>query len=82
MHCHDRVTPGVCLGIELTVRLDLDNEPQADIILRLEETVGGETDITADGYLQGEIDQGLATLQSDLNTSDHQRCVQTLTDRQ
>ncbi|UZQ53099.1 Uma2 family endonuclease [Trichothermofontia sichuanensis B231] len=46
-------TPGVCLGIEPTVRLDLDNEPQPDIVLRLDETVGGQSSLTADGYLQG-----------------------------
>lgn len=46
-------TPGVCLGIEPTVRLDLDNEPQPDIVLRLDETVGGQSSLTADGYVQG-----------------------------
>ncbi len=43
-------TPGVCLGIKLTVRLDLDNEPQPDLVLYLEESIGGETNITADDF--------------------------------
>lgn len=46
-------TPGTRSGIEPTVRLDLDNEPQPDIVLRLDETVGGQSSLTADGYVQG-----------------------------
>lgn len=34
-------TPGVRLGIEPTVRLDLDNEPQPDIVLIVDEAAGG-----------------------------------------
>lgn len=46
-------TPGLRLGIEPTVRLDLDNEPQPDIVLLLDETVGGKAYLTEDGYLEG-----------------------------
>ncbi|NJL55101.1 Uma2 family endonuclease [bacterium] len=46
-------TPGTLTGVEPTVRLDLDNEPQPDIVLFLDETVGGQARLTADGYLEG-----------------------------
>lgn len=46
-------TPGLLSGIEPTVRLDLDNEPQPDIVLLLPETVGGSARPTDDGYLDG-----------------------------
>ncbi len=46
-------TPGLLLGIEPTVRLDLDNEPQPDIVLILDEAVGGQARLTQDGYLEG-----------------------------
>lgn len=46
-------TPGLLLGIEPTVRLDLDNEPQPDIVLVLDEALGGRSRLTEDGYLEG-----------------------------
>ena len=46
-------TPGLLLGIEPTVRLDLDNELQPDIVLILDEAMGGRTRLTEDGYLEG-----------------------------
>jgi len=46
-------TPGVRLGIEPTVRLDMDNEPRPDGVLLLDETVGGQSRIDADGYVVG-----------------------------
>lgn len=46
-------TPGTQSGIEPTVRLDLDNEPQPDILLILNEAVGGRAKLTDDGYLEG-----------------------------
>jgi len=46
-------TPGLRLGIEPTIRLDLDNEPQPDIVLILDEVVGGKARLTTDGYLEG-----------------------------
>jgi Uma2 family endonuclease len=47
------MTPGLLLGIEPTVRLDLDNEPQPDIVLILDEAIGGRARLTEDGYLEG-----------------------------
>ena len=46
-------TPGTLSGIEPTVRLDLDNEPQPDIVLILDESVGGQSRLTEEGYLEG-----------------------------
>lgn len=44
-------TPGVGLADNTTVRLDADNEPQPDALLRIE--VGGQTNISEDGYVEG-----------------------------
>ena len=46
-------TPGVDLGDNATVRLDLDNEPQPDALLRIEPEVGGNSCITDDDYVEG-----------------------------
>lgn len=46
-------TPGTQSGIEPTVRLDLDNEPQPDIVLMVDEAAGGRARLTEDGYLEG-----------------------------
>ncbi len=47
------MTPGLRLGIEPTVRLDLDNEPQPDIVLLIDEAAGGQARLSPDGYLEG-----------------------------
>ena len=47
------MTPGLRMGIEPTVRLDFDNEPQPDVMLFLDESVGGQVHLTADGYMEG-----------------------------
>lgn len=44
-------TPKVRLGDTPTLRLDLDNEPQPDLVLFLEQS--GQVVISADGYLEG-----------------------------
>jgi Uma2 family endonuclease len=46
-------TPGVELGIEPTVRLDLDNEPQPDAVLLIEEQWGGQARLSEDDYVEG-----------------------------
>lgn len=46
-------TPGVELMDNPTIRLDADNEPQPDACLRIEETAGGQSRITADDYIEG-----------------------------
>ncbi len=44
-------TPGVQLGDNCTIRLDADNEPQPDALLRIE--TGGQSTISEDGYVEG-----------------------------
>ncbi len=44
-------TPGVDLNDNTTVRLDADNEPQPDALLRIE--VGGQSRLTDDDYVEG-----------------------------
>ncbi|PSO49539.1 MAG: Uma2 family endonuclease [Cyanobacteria bacterium SW_9_44_58] len=46
-------TPGTRVGDTPTVRLDGDNEPQPDAILFLDESVGGQTRLSEDDYIEG-----------------------------
>jgi Uma2 family endonuclease len=46
-------TPGVRGSDNATVRFDFINEPQPDVLLRLDPAVGGNSWIDGDGYLQG-----------------------------
>lgn len=46
-------TPGVRMGDNPTVRLDLDNEPQPDALLMIDAACGGSAFIGADGYVEG-----------------------------
>ena len=48
---YEAATPGVELGDNATVRLDADNEPQPDALLRVE--VGGLSRISEDDYVEG-----------------------------
>jgi len=44
-------TPRVAAGDNTTIRLDLDNEPQPDMLLRL--TTNGQSRVAADGFIEG-----------------------------
>ncbi len=46
-------TPGVELGDNVTVRLDLDNEPQPDVVLLIDQRLGGQARISDDDYVEG-----------------------------
>jgi Uma2 family endonuclease len=46
-------TPGTELGIEPSVRLDLDNQPQPDAVLLIDPAAGGQTRISEDDYIEG-----------------------------
>jgi Uma2 family endonuclease len=46
-------TPGVTAANNTTVQLDEINEPQPDVLLIVEEHLGGQTIINADDYLEG-----------------------------
>lgn len=48
---YEAATPGVEVGDNTTVRLDLDNEPQPDALLRIEK--GGQSRISEDDYVEG-----------------------------
>ncbi|MCL1472706.1 Uma2 family endonuclease [Argonema antarcticum A004/B2] len=64
-------TPGVRLGDNATVRLDADNEPQPDALLRLEPEAGGKSRITEDDYVEGApeliVEVAASTAAYDLN---------------
>jgi Uma2 family endonuclease len=47
------VTPGTDVADNVTNRLDEDNDPQPDLLLRIEEDCGGQSWIDEDGYLSG-----------------------------
>ena len=46
-------TSGIDLNDNTTVRLDLDNEPQPDACLRFEASVGGQSRLSNDDYIEG-----------------------------
>ena len=50
---YEAATPGVMLGDNPTVRLDFDNEPQPDALLRIEHASGGQSRISEDDYIEG-----------------------------
>lgn len=45
--------PGLVLGDNTTVRMDLDNEPQPDVLLLVDPALGGQTRISDDDYVEG-----------------------------
>jgi len=51
--CYAAETPGVECADNSTVRLDLDNEPQPDLVLFKLPEKGGQARISADDYLEG-----------------------------
>jgi Uma2 family endonuclease len=46
-------TPQVDIGDNATVRLDIDNEPQPDALLRIEPEAGGHSRVSDDDYIEG-----------------------------
>lgn len=46
-------TPGVSVLVDATVRLDRDNEPQPDVLLRMDSEAGGQSRLSADDYVEG-----------------------------
>jgi Uma2 family endonuclease len=46
-------TPGVRVGDNSSIRLDLEDEPQPDALMIVEPSHGGQARIDADGYLEG-----------------------------
>lgn len=50
---YESVTPGVKAGGDSSVRLDLDNMPQPDMLLLLPRHAGGQARVSDDGYVEG-----------------------------
>jgi Uma2 family endonuclease len=50
---YSAATPGVDFADNTTIRLDLDNEPQPDALLRIDEAYGGRSTISEDDYVEG-----------------------------
>lgn len=50
---YEATTPGVEIGDNSTVRLDLDNEPQPDALLLIDPARGGQTRLSPDGFIEG-----------------------------
>jgi Uma2 family endonuclease len=50
---YEAMTPGLALGVEPTVRLDLDNEPQPDAVLLIAQEAGGQARLSDDDYIEG-----------------------------
>ena len=53
MAAYRAATPSVRGSDNATLRLDFENEPQPDALLRLETAVGGRSHVTEDDYLEG-----------------------------
>ncbi|OUL37032.1 hypothetical protein BV372_04300 [Nostoc sp. T09] len=50
---YEAMTPGLALGVEPTVRLDLDNAPQPDAVLLIDQEAGGQARVSDDDYIEG-----------------------------
>ena len=50
---YEAMTPGIAVGDAPTVRLDLDNEPQPDAVLLINEEAGGQARLSDDDYIEG-----------------------------
>ena len=50
---YELATPGLGVVGNTTLRLDLDNEPQPDLLMRLPERCGGQSRVGPDGFLAG-----------------------------
>lgn len=65
-------TPGVRASDNVTVRLDLDNEPQPDVALLIDPARGGQARISPDDYVEGApelvVEVAASSASLDLNT--------------
>lgn len=50
---YEAMTSGVAVGDNPTVRLDIDNEPQPDAVLLINQEAGGQARISDDDYIEG-----------------------------
>jgi len=66
-------TPGLGVAANCTVRLDLDNEPQPALLLRLPESAGGRSRVAADGFLDGPPELVVEVAASSVSYDLHQK---------
>jgi Uma2 family endonuclease len=71
--CYELATPGVQAANNSTIRLDNDNVPQPDLLLRLPPAVGGRSRITTDGYLEGAPELVVEVAASSVSYDMHQK---------
>ena len=53
LYVYSAATPHVSVLDNATVRLDRDNEPQPDALLRIDAAAGGQSRLSADDYVEG-----------------------------
>jgi Uma2 family endonuclease len=72
---YESFTPGVVSGDNPTVRLDLDNDPQPDAVLMIEEGYGGQARISDDDYIEGapELVAEIAASSASIDLGDKKR---------
>ena len=70
---YEESTPGLVSSDNATVRLDLDNEPQPDLLLCLPEIAGGRARITPEGYLEGPPELVIEVARSSVSYDLHQK---------
>ncbi len=68
---YSAVTPGVGPADNATVRLDNDNEPQPDALLRIE--LGGQSRISEDDYIEGATELIVEVAASSASIDMHQK---------
>ena len=68
-------TLGVSLADNTTVRLDLDNEPQPDALLRI--VHGGTSELSVSGYIEGapELVAEIATSSASIDLGGKDECL-------
>jgi Uma2 family endonuclease len=50
---YSSATPGTDYSDNATVRMDADNDPQPDVLLRIDEALGGQSRLSEDDYVEG-----------------------------
>jgi hypothetical protein len=60
-------TPGVRVGDNSTLRLDLDSEPQPDAMMLVEPSYGGKVRLSPDDYVEGSPEQVVEIAASSVN---------------
>ena len=53
LYVYSAATPHVSVLDNATVRLDRDNEPQPDVLLRIDAAAGGQSSLSEDDYVEG-----------------------------